>query len=283
MTNLSIFYVVFMAQILLLSVYFPVKLIKRMKFIHKEYPARTHPKLYPKSTNFYKKSINMYSTLNALIFIVGCVVVYFIYEGSLVGEKGVNLMLPWFYFMLQMIPTWLLEIFGFKMSKLMKLEDTRTKKSAQLEPRNLLQYISPYLLLTVILAYVGFATFAFYLEGFEFDIEGKAFLMCLILLMGYVFFFVLMAWLIYGKKQDPYQSSKDRIKAVSMVIKTYCYTMIICAFFLAFTLAVISLGLKSLMPVAMSFFLQFIVAISMGYMLANNRIEDIDFDVYKND
>ena len=226
-------------------------------------------------------SINLYLLINSINFILGWVIVYYIYEGSLISEKGINPMLPWAYFMIQMIPSQLLEFFGFRMSKLMKLEDSRTNKSATLQPRHLFQYISPILFGTVIMAYFGFVLFAFYLEGFSFVLGGKAFLMSLILLLGYIFFFTVILWLIYGKKPDPYQSTKDRVKSVSLLIKTSCYTMIACAFFMGFTAAVSAFQFKAMMPVAMSVFLQFIVVISMGYMLQNNRLEDIDFDVYK--
>jgi hypothetical protein len=283
MTSLSIFYVVFILQILLLSAFFPAKILQRMGVIQKKYPKSTHPKLYPKSSNFYKKSSSLFTLFNGLIFILGWVIVYYIYEGSLIGEKGINLMLPWVYFMIQMIPMWVLEIFGFRMSKLMKQEDTRTQKSANLAPRGLFQYVSPMLFGTVIMAYLGFVLFGFYLEGFKFELGSKAMLASLILLLGYAFFFIMIIWLIYGKKTDPYQSQQDRSKTVSIVIKTYCFTMIACALFMAFALAVNTYELRALMPIAMSLFLQLIAVASTGYMLQNNRIEDINFDVYKAD
>jgi MFS family permease len=254
-----------------------------MRMIQEKYPASTHPKLYPKSSHFYKNSTRLFGLFNTLIFITGWVILYFINEGSLVGEKGINPMLPWGYFMIQMMPTFILEIFGFRLSKLMKQADTRTKKSAQLAPRNLFQYISPALLAAVIIAYLGFVIFAYALEGFKFELGSKAFIVSMVLLLGYLFFFSMTAWLIYGKKLDPYQSHEDRIKTVSLVIKTYCFTLIACAFFLGFAVAVGSFNLKFLMPSAMSFFLQFIAVLSTGFMLHKNRIEDIDFDVYKAD
>lgn len=283
MTNITLFYVVFVAQIVLLSVIFPGKILQRMGIIQKKYPKSTHPKLYPKSANFYKKSSTLFGIFNGLIFILGWVIVYYIYDGSLVGEKGINSMLPWAYFMIQMIPMWVLEIFGFRMSKLMKQEDRRTQKSAKLAPRNLFQYISPALFTAVIIAYLGFVIFAFYLEGFKFELGSKAFTVSMVLMLGYVFFFSMIAWLIRGKKTDPYQSDSDRIKTVSLVIKTYCFTMIACAFFLGFSVAVGSFNLKLFMPSAMSFFLQFIAVFSTGFMLQKNRLEDINFDVYKTD
>lgn len=281
MTDLIIFAIVFAIQILLLSVYFPVKLIKRMNWVQTNYPESTHPKLYPKSINFYQKMVKFYSVLNGLMFILGLVVLYYLFKGSLMDEKGVHPMLPWVYFMLQMIPYGVIEMYGFKMSKLMKQQDSRTKKSAKLAPRNIFQYISPQLFSLVIFSFVVFIFAVFYMDDFVFEWGGKAFILSLALLISYAFFITLSCWLIYGKKCDPYQSQADRIKAVSVVIKTYCYTAMASAFFLAFSAMVSTYDLKALMPVGMSLFLQFIVVISTGFTMQKIQLEDIDFDVYK--
>lgn len=254
-----------------------------MRWIQDNYPESTHPKLYPKSINFYRRTSKIYTFSNALIFIGGTVVLYFIHEGSLVGDKGVHPMLPWGYFMVQMIPTQMIELFGFRMGKLMRQEDVRTQKSATLAPRRLFNYITPQLLIAMIVVYFMFLIAAFYLDGFAFKWSGKAMTMSLLLLVLYALFAGLSAWVIYGKKIDPYQSVNDRIRTVSTVIKTYCYTAIAGALFMLFAVAVSTYGLKSMMPVAMSVFLQFIVIISMGVVMHKVRLEDINFDVYKAD
>lgn len=281
MSNISIFYLVFIVQIVLLTIYYPRKIVKRMRTIQNNYPQSTHPKLYPKSSHYYTQIANMYVGLNVVILGIGLVVIYLVSTGRFMDERGVNTMLPWFYFMLQMIPMWLINILGFRMTKLMRLKDSRTERSADLSPRGFFSYVSPKLLSAVILSYVAFVLFVFYLADFEFDVEGKAFLMSVILLAGYAFFFIMSAVMIYGRKTDPYQKQADRFKAISFTIKTYCFTMISCAVFLSTMMAFSTFELKSIMPVAMSIFLQFIVVISMGYMLQKFRLEDIDFDVYK--
>jgi len=46
-----IFYVVFLSQILLISFYFPRKVLQRIRFIVETYPPSTHPRLYPVSVD----------------------------------------------------------------------------------------------------------------------------------------------------------------------------------------------------------------------------------------
>lgn len=183
--------------------------------------------------------------------------------------------------MLQMIPSQFLEFYGFKLSKLMKQQDQRTTRTAQLTPRRWQDYVSPGLMGLVILSYLGFVSLAFYLDDFTVSTDSAGFLMSVILLLGFGLFFALSAWLIYGKKADPYQANEDRLRSVGLVIRTFCFTLIACTIFMALTLTFESNGMKAIMPILMSVFLQFLVFISMGYMLNNLRLEDINFDVYR--
>lgn len=282
MTDQILFNVVFITQIFLLSVYFPSRVVKRCQYVLKHYPASSHPKLYPKSSQFFARSMHYYKWINGFNFVLGWVIFYFINTDILQNENGINPLLPWAYFMLQMIPSQMLEFYGLRLAKLMKQQDTRSTKTAELRPRHLTDYISPSLLGLVILSYVAFAWFAFYLTDFEFSFNGKAFLMCAILFSGYVFFYLIMKKLILGKNRDPYQTSEDRKKSISLTIKTFCFTMMACSAFMALILAADVFELKYIMPIMMSLFLQFLVIISLGYMLNKSRVEDINFDVYKN-
>lgn len=281
MNEVTLFMLVLMTQIFLLSVYFPSRILHRSQYVLENYPATTHPKLYPKSSQYFKRAMTLYKWVNILNVMLGLALLYFIYNGDLVGEKGINPMLPWGYFMLQMIPSQLLEFFGMRLTKLMKQQDQRRQKSAQLKPRKLTDYVSAKLLAAVILSYFGFILVGLYLEDFVISSGSKTLVMSGILLIGMLFFIGLSRWLIRGKVKDPYQSERSRHKVVSMVIKTFCYTVIACSGFMLMTLLVVTFDLKTIMPIIMSLFLQLLVILSMGFMLHNNRLEDIDFDVYK--
>ncbi len=283
MPDHTLFYLVFSIQIVLLSIYYPARLIARMRHVFTHYPVTEYPKLYPKSPQQLGRSINWFIGINATLTSLGLVILYFIYTGDLVDEEGINPLLPWGYFMLQMVPTQLMEFYGLKLSKLMKQQDSRTTKSANLAPRRFFDYVPRWLFTAVIACYIGFVVFAFYAHDFEFDIAGNAFLMSLILLLGYAFFFGMISWQIYRKKLDPYQRRKDHSRTIKLAVKTMCFTMMASVLFMAFAIAVDVYELDAIMPVAMSVFLQILVVISTGYMMQNSRLEDIDFDVYKAD
>ena len=281
MTELDVFKLVFIGQIILLSAYYPSRVLQRASRLRNDYPASEFPRLYPKGMAFFNRSMRFYQLVNGFNFVLGWVLLYFIHSGDLLSDGRVNPLLPWGYFMIQMIPSQFLEFYGFKLAKLMKQQDQRTTRSAQLTPRRWQDYVSPGLMGLVILSYLGFVSLAFYLDDFTISTDSAGFLMSVILLLGFGVFFALSAWMIYGKKADPYQTSEDRHRSVGLVIRTFCFTLIACTIFMALTLTFETSGLKAIMPILMSVFLQCLVFISMGYMLNNLRLEDINFDVYR--
>ncbi len=281
MTELTLFMVVFSLQTILLSAYFPAKVMKRAAYVLKNHPASTHPKLYPKGSGFFSRNMQIFRWINAFNFILGWVIMYFIYTGQWVGENGVHPMLPWVYFMIQMLPSQLMEIFGMRLANLMKKEDSRTIKKAQLTPRSIKDYVSPWLLGIVFVSFMLFIVLGLTVEEYDSISESKTLPMSGVLLLGFIFFYILSKWLIRGKVKDPYQSPEDRHRTVSKVLQTFCYTLVACCVFMAMTLLIETYEMKAVMPIMMSVFLQMLVVISMGFMLNNCRIEDMNFDVYK--
>ena len=281
MSDLYMFYLVFTVQIILLSVYFPSRVMARIRYVMSHYPESTHPKLYPKSENLFKRAIKVYKWINVINFILGLTILLMLIKGALLVEGRVHPMLPWGYFMIQMLGSQYLEVFGFKFAKMMKQADPRKVKSADFQRRRFFDYMPRLLFGAVILTYLVFVWFAFAIMDVEAGALGSTIGLCVVLLFGYAFFFAVILWIIYGKKVDPYQSQSDRIRTARLSIKAQCFTMIMTAIFLAFLVAHERYGLAALLPVAMSLFLQLLVVVSLGFLLQNNKIEDIDFDVYK--
>ncbi|WP_223789755.1 hypothetical protein [Marinicella meishanensis] len=281
MTELNLFLLVFGLQIVLLSAYYPWRVWQRARYIVTHYPASTHPKLYPNSSRSFIRSMNWFNALHVINFTLGWVLVFLLHQGIWSVENGVNKLLPWGYFMLQMLPSVLWDVFGLKMAKLMQKADTRTIKSAQLTPRRLTDHIAPGLLTAVLLSYVAFLLIGYWVEGFEFSTNSKTTLMGGILLAGYALFWVMAKWLITGGGKNPYQSAAERHHAVATNIRTFAYTLIICCVFMLITLLIDTYEMEAIMPILMSVFLQLLVIVSMGIMLNKCRIENINFDVYK--
>ena len=63
--------VVFLSQVLLLSVFLPRLVLGRLRFVVKNYPPAQYPKLYPVSMDKVEKAQRMYRSMNALPLLVG--------------------------------------------------------------------------------------------------------------------------------------------------------------------------------------------------------------------
>ena len=68
------FHVVFLSQILLISFYYPRKMLNRMRYVFERYPPSTYPKLYPKPIEYYKKSQRKYRIMNLSILLAGLLI-----------------------------------------------------------------------------------------------------------------------------------------------------------------------------------------------------------------
>ena len=66
MPDNTLFYFVFLSQIILLSLYFPRKMLSRIKYVFKTYPPSEYPKLYPEPIEYYEKARRNYRKINLL-------------------------------------------------------------------------------------------------------------------------------------------------------------------------------------------------------------------------
>ena len=70
------FYFIFLGQILLISFYFPRKILSRIRYVVETYPPSEYPKLYPKSIEYYEKAQRNYKTVNQFIFVAGFILMF---------------------------------------------------------------------------------------------------------------------------------------------------------------------------------------------------------------
>ena len=189
----------------------------------------------------------------------------------------ISQMIPWAYFMLQMIPLIMLEISEFKSFKSMRLSNTNTTKKATIQPRKLFDFVSPKLLGFAIVVLLFAFTIVFYRYGFS----EKFYTNTGIILATNLFFAGLIYWNIYGTKMDPYQTNKDRIKVLKVTVTSMTYVSIAVSVFLAVQMLINMFDLDFLEKSIMSVYCQLIVWASVGSRLKQLKIENIDFDVYK--
>lgn len=278
-----LFYIVFLSQIILVSYYYPSKILNRMRQVLEKYPPESYPKLYPKPDEYYEKWKFRYRIINLIIMLLGFIILIAIGYKDFYYEGNTSESIPVFYFMVQSFPLILMEISGFAYFKLMRKADVRTTRKADLQPRRLFDFVSPVAVGFAILTNIACLFFFFYINEFQFYFGSDAFVILLTLLASNAIYIGIIYFNLYGKKQDPYQDSKDRTRQVEVTVKSLVFMSIAAGIFLTLTKVIDSYGLESLEPIAMSIYLQFILVIGLGALLRKLRIENINFEVYRVD
>ena len=276
-----IFYFIFLNQIILISYYYPKKMLSRMTSLIEAYPPSKYPKLYPQSIDVVRKGCRNYRIMNQVILVIGIILMFLYgllsseYDATQKHAEG----MPLFYGMLQFIPIILLEISGFKQFKLMREANSKTTRMAVLQPRRLFDFVSPVLFGFAILLFLAYVVFEFYLSDFQFT--KNLLIRIITLLVCNLLFAVIIVFNLTGKKIDPHQAPKDRQRQIKFTLNSLINTSIAATIFFIVNVSMKEFDLGYLEIVANSIYFQVIGVLGIGTMLTTLRIEDIDFDGYK--
>ena len=271
------FYFIFISQIFLVSWYFPRLFLERMQTVLEKYPASEYPKLYIKSQESFQKRRRKFALVNQILLIAGFSLFSAIVMWDYKTTDEISPMIPWAYFMLQMMPMLWLEISECKYFKAMREANTSTQKAANIRPRHLFDFISKNMLIIAL----AMMLFAFAMVFVKYGLNSGAFENIIIILATNVFFGVMIYWNIYGRKQDPYQANKDRLQGIKVNVITAVYVSIAVSVFLSVQMLMNIYDAKYLQPSVMSIYCQLIVWFSTKTRLDGLKLENIDFSVYK--
>ena len=266
-----LFYAVFLSQILLISFYFPRKMLKRISYVFATYPPSQYPRLYPEPIEYYEKAQRNYRNLNVAVLLVGLSLLAVFFGDSRSGQWDMgNFVFP--YFMIQFFPVMLLEIRSFKYYRLMRKADSRTTRKAELQPRRLFDFISPTMIGLAVLVYFAFIALILYIRQFDFPWFGGYWNIVGVTAAN-IFFAAIVAWNMYGKKRDPYQAYEDRKRQIELVVQQMVFMSIAATTFMALEVILASLDLRDLQPTVMSLYFQLIAVICLRTL----RIDNIKF------
>lgn len=283
------FYLVFLAQVFLISFYYPQKIRRRIEHIFANYPPATYPKLYPKSFHFDaaeagRKGLRTYWYLNMLMVLIGLgLIAAATLSGYSPDPKGGDEAIVAAYFFLQMVPYMLAELSAVKLHKLMRQMSARNVRKADLRPRRLLDFVSPASVAAAILLYAVWMGFYLYGQGFGTPWEANVYITLVVVTAGNLLFAGVVAWAMHGKKPDPHLARKDQAKRIEATVKIAVFASIAISISLIATDVVRMFELDIIEPVLTSIYVQFITIFGTGLALRTTRVQTIDFDVYKAD
>lgn len=276
MLEQNLFSIAFLSQILLVSVFIPSRIVRRMSYVFETYPPATHPLLYPKPFDEYVARQRRYRMANMVIAGLGLSALVV----SLLEPRGREVMngMAFLFFLVQISP--LLWIEGSIRSelKLMRSLNPRTTRSANLNPRRLFDVLTPALFWTTVLVYVAFWVFIAWFRQFDYPWFG-GFQNNFIITGLNIFFASILLWYMYGKKLNPHQSEADRMRVTRSIATVMCLVSIAVTLYAVVTIYLSAEGARGFQPFARSVYFQIVILLSVQ----TYRVDLLDFDVYRGD
>ena len=273
-------YAVIAVQLLAVSYYLANKMKERMAFVTERYPQKEYPKLYPESPESYQALTKRFGLLNNyVIAVVATLFAFFAFEMDIPEPVPAVIML------IQMIPFAYLECSEKSYFRAMRKLDTRTKRTGTLTPRKLTDYVPGYwLLVAVLMLLLAFAvdyTVNQHVERYALGLGKGTFYRIITLIVTNGLLAIIVYNAIYGKKVDPYLSSVDRTKQVSIVVKSMLLISIGMSAFYIVREGTDDFSLDSAQTIIMSLYCLIISLFSIGYRLFQLNVSNINFDVYR--
>ncbi len=276
MSDNILFNIAFLGQVLLLSRYFPWKMLGRMKHVFATYPPSDYPRLYPRPFEYYQHAQHNYRVINRWIHIAGLILVAILFITPRSGEWD-GAIATWF-FMVQFIPLLRLDISSFKYFRLMREANSRSTRKAELHRRRLPDFISPFFLGLAVLTYIAFVFFIIYVKQFDFPWFGGYVNIAAMTVMNLVFA-GMIAWSIYGKKLNPHQAHADRLRQIGLSVKILVFVSIAATVFIMLHVTLAAMELREYQPVVQTLYYQLLAVVCYQAY----RIDHTNFDVYKED
>ncbi len=286
---LVFFYLVFLCQIFVISIFYPSRFVRRVSHIVENYPPSDYPKLYPKGYDFdtvrtATVGLKIYQWMNRLVALVGLAILgAMLWSGYQPDIKGGDEIFVLLFFGLQVTPHIFAEFSALKQYRLMRHANSNSKRTATLSPRKLFDFVSPILVGTAALMFIAWVAVYLYDAGLTTPWQTEVYWSLGSLTLGNLVLAAMVFKFIRGKKHDPYIAQEDQNRVIRGQVLTCVITSIAASSFLIIITAVRAFNLDIFEPVLNSLYLQMLFALALELTYRNAKVERIDFDVYRND
>lgn len=282
-----LFFIAFLGQIYLISYHYPERLLARMQKVLTEYPPSEYPRLYPKPIEHYRLAHWVFKTLSRLVLALGFVFVVciaFLVDHSTFADDGfISEAFPLAYGMIQFVPLFLLEMSEFRHFKLMREANTATRRRADLRPRRLFDFVSPRLVASAVMVLFASSVFDLWVHGFDVSWGHSTVQRILWMCVLNLGFLLVGIWHLQGKKLDPHQAIEDRARRIGVSLKSLLFVSMVVSVFFGLSAADDVYSMDFLDATLMSLYLQVVVFLSIGYLLREFRLDDVEFGVYRDE
>lgn len=283
---LAITYAVFLGQIYLISHYFPARFITRVRYVIDNFPVADYPKLFPGAGPNFKEDmagkLKLFRTVNNAIALIGLAVLFsMLAKGYRPDPLGGDEIFVMFYFMLQIVPFVIVGITEHAQYKAMRGAFKEARRSADLRPRHLFDFVSPFAVFAAIVCFGAWLLYYLTVKGWDQPWGEEVYISVGMTTAMNLLYVWIIGRFIYGKRLDPYQASKDHMKTVEAVTKVLVYSSIGISLFHIISITADEYALEAFDPVFSSLYMQYCALIGFGVMLGIARVEEFDFSVYR--
>ena len=289
MSQIILYYLIFISQIFVISHYYPNKVLKRMRFITTNYPPEDYPKLYPHAhspedaKSGTARAIKRYRGLNRMAIIIGTITLGYAAAQGYVPFGGFDVPLLVGFTVIQFIPMFYLEVSEFKSFKKMRQNNKASTRTAGLRPRRFFDYISPVYGVVAGLLIIAALWQNLHFNGYDLAVGSNSFVTIATMVGVHLYFAGLVWYMMHGKKLNPHQDNKDRDTHIEGIVKMATFTSIMISIFLIATEFIRTYNLDAWETVSMSIYFQMLAVFGLGTMLKTMKIEDTNFEVYRAD
>lgn len=284
---LPLFYIVFIAQIVFLSIYIPAKMVKRGTYVLDNYPPSDYPKLYAGAdadwvVDAAKSRMRIFRGVNFAIASIGFfILLRMLLAGYEPALKGGDEIFVFAYFMLQALPIAYLELAEFRHYRRLQQQYDESRRTADLTRRTLSDFVSPFWVVLAVALYVAWLVMFAWFSGPVVSWEADTiFVIALITAMNIAYGFLIRHHL-HGKKQNPYTAQGDQRKQIATMIKVLVFSSIGISLFMILTQSADEFAFEVFDPVFASLYMQLCAAFGIGFSFSNLKVEDLNFEVYR--
>lgn len=277
MQQTTLFYFVFLIQIITISALIPMWVNSRLQRMMSAHPPTEYPKLYPVSQQRMQSVLTQFITFNMIVLLIGLAMLAHLYwstQTDLLGwdnQGGLSL-----YFMMQYTPFLYLGSQGVKHHQMMRQLNTSPQRSALLQPRKLSDHISSNWIASILISLLSYiATVVFMAQN---PFPGFAGYWNILFVLGLnVFFLVLIQFQISKRKTDPHQSQHDRVQQQRLICQLLILGWVLANLFLTINMWLAKLEMRDWNLVVQSLYFTTIALI----MSQTNVQEPDDYSVYQ--
>jgi magnesium-transporting ATPase (P-type) len=268
------FNLLFLSQIILMSIWLPAIVARRVRSIMAAHPETQYPRLYPRGSEFHERKLQRFIWGARATAMIG-LFFWLVYNFDASNEDYAGVV--WLVFMLQCLPYVMLEVFAFKAWRLMRVHDKRRVRSASLQPRRITDIIDTTQLIILGLSFATLCGFIAYVDQFNYSWFG-GWLNAIILAATYVFLGGLVAWQFFGRTKDPYLSESDRTRQFQHMVSQFVFVCVALSIYAMVMITLRMLDMDSLRQLAMSVYCQ---SLALVYYLTMLRSLRVNFEVYR--